>query len=117
MCIGIGDGTATWAVTNSGNIACSCLCSCCHRGQSCGCIVELIFILSVSVGSVDLSEADNSIKLEEGVLLAVGSVGEMSCDGTSSLLLVLSSSGRRADCLVPVLFGVRLRGTCMGLYV
>ena len=46
--IGDGDGTATWGVINWGNMACSCLCSCCHRGQSCGCIVGLIFVGSVA---------------------------------------------------------------------
>ena len=132
-CIGIGDGTAaTWVVTNWGNMACSCLCSCCHHGQqSCGCIVGLIFILSVS-GSVELSVAD-SIKLREG-LLAVVAVGEMSCgitdclscrgkQSTLLLILLLSSSGRllsillHADCFVSVLFVVRLCGACVGLCV
>ena len=73
-----------------------------------------------------------SIKLG-GVLLAVGAVGEMSCGGTgclscrgkqsTSLSLLLSSSGqlfsnpRYADCFVSVLFGVGLRGACVGLCV
>ena len=120
MHIGIGGGT--WAVNNWGNMACSCLCSCCHRGQSCGCIVGLIIcILSVSV-SVGLSVGD-SIKLGEVLLAvdAVGALGEMSCGSTGCLscrgkqstslsLLLLSSSGRSrcADCLVPVLFRVGL---------
>ena len=85
--VGIGDGTATWAVTNSGNMACSCLCSCCHRGQSCGCIVGLIIcILLVSVSvSVALSVGD-SIKLGEVLLaLAVGAVDERSCGSTGCL--------------------------------
>ena len=114
--VGIGDGTATWAVTNSGNIACSCLCSCCHRGQSCGCIVGLMFVLSVLVRLVDLSVGD-LIKLWEVLLaLTVGAVSEMSCGSTgclscrgeqsTPLLLSLSSSGRLfsnprdADCFV-----------------
>ena len=127
--VGIGDGTATWAVTNSGNMACSCLCSCCHRGQSCGCIVGLIFILSVLVGSVVLSVVD-AMELGEG-LLAVGALetsccrtGCLSCRGkqSTSLLLLLSSSGRLfsnryADCFLRVLFVVRLRGSCVGLCV
>ena len=121
----IGNGAATWAVTNWGNMACSCRCSCCHRGQSCiAGLITLVSILRVSV--------EDSIKLGEGSL-AVGSL-ETSCGGTgclscrgkqsTSLLLLLSSSGRLlfsnpryADCFVSVLFVVRLRGACVGLCV
>ena len=74
-----------------------------------------------------LVSVKDSIKLG-AVLLAVGAVDGMSCDGitgclscrgkqSTSLLLLLSSSGRRADCLVPDLFIVRLRGACVGLCV
>ena len=71
---------------------------------------------------------EDSIKLG-GVLLAVGAVGEMSCDGStgclscrreqssSSLLFLLSSSGHRAYCLVPIRVGVRLRVACVELCV
>ena len=60
----------------------------------------LLLLLSVFVGSVDLSVED-SIKLGE-VLLAVGAVGEMpcgctgclSCRGKQSTSLSSSSSGR-----------------------
>ena len=67
----------------------------------------------------------DSIKLGGAVVvvgaMSCGSTGRLSCRGKQStsllLLLLSSSSGRRADCLVPVLFGVRLRGICMGLCV
>ena len=48
--IGIGEGTATWAVTNLGYMICSCLCSCCYRGQLCGCIVGLIMLVIGIIG-------------------------------------------------------------------
>ena len=85
----------------------------------------LLLLLSIFIGAVDLSVED-AIKLGE-MLLAVGTVDEMSCastgclscrgkQSTSSLLLSLSlsSSGRvfsnprYADCFVSVLFGVGL---------
>ena len=63
----------------------------------------------------------DSIKLGRvlvGEMSCCGITGCLSCRGkqsTSSLLFLLSSSGHRADCLVPVRFGVRLRGACVGL--
>ena len=113
------------AVTNWGNMACSCRCSCCHRGQLCGCVVRLLsgrsllllLLLSVFGGSVDMSVVDSIIKLGE-VLLAVSAGGEMPCGCTgclscrgkqsTSLLLLLSSwigfgpNPRYADCFVLV---------------
>ena len=63
----------------------------------------------------------DSIKLGRvSMEMSCGGTGCLSCRGKQStllLLLLLSSSGRRADCLVPVPFGVRLRGACVGLCV
>ena len=47
------------------------------------CRLLLLLLLSVFIGAVDLSVED-AIKLG-GVLLAVGTVGEMSCAGTGCL--------------------------------
>ena len=65
----------------------------------------------------------DSIKLGQGVSLgeiSCSSTGCLSCRGkqsTSSLLLLLSSSGRCADCFGRVIFVVRLGGARVGLYV
>ena len=84
--IGIGEGAATWAVTNWGNMACSCLCSCCHCGQLCGCII-----------GVDLSVVD-AINLVRALValgkISCGNTSSLSCQGKQTISLSLSSSGQ-----------------------
>ena len=91
------------------------------------------FVLADAVRRMDLSVKD-SMKLGELLLalaVAMGAVGEMSCCGSTGCLSCrgkqstsssLSSSGLSflflllcADCFGRVLFGVGLRGTCVGL--
>ena len=64
-------------------------------------------------GSIKLGEVSVAVG-------AVGAVGGMSCCGGTGCLSCRgkqSTSNRWADCFVPVLFGVGLRGACMGLCV
>ena len=69
---------------------------------------------------MDLSVRD-SIKLGEVLLLAVGVVEGMSCCGGTGCLSCQAKQSTSnpwcADCFVPVLLGVGLRGACMGLCV